>query len=339
MQGLSTVRRIVVGVACLVTSHAVHAQQVEIIGLKRWTVQNVKDSLVKYVPGSDTTLTTRSCGAELRELGFPRTASIIYPTRNVVSVVEPQDSAAAATNPEIRTIQPLPAAWQAALDPLVNSAGQFKNGVFDVGLKLYPLILAGKRDSLGAMMKAQGGDMPPQFDSLWAFFKAHASQQDLTQALDILHTDSLYAHRALAMAVLSNFSSNDEAWWALMHSLRDPHPDRNNAGFVASEILMGWLRDSVARPIQWKSQIADLHALFAGANLWLLPTVMQVLTYTKVDPALAHALLANNATYVLGYARSADPDAASIGRQLLVQFGARDFGANAAQWEQWAKTL
>jgi len=310
------------GMTFVVLSHAAQAQKVEFIGLKHWTVQNVKDSLVKYVPGSDTTLTSHNCGAELHELGFPRTASIIYPKANIVTVVEPQDSTAASANPVITTTQPLPPEWKMALDPLVNHTGQFKNGVFDVALKLYPLILTGKRDSLGTLMKTQGGDIPPQFDSLWAFFKSHAREEDFAQALAILNSDSAYAHRALALAVVSNFASKDAAWWTLMHAIRDPHPDKPNAGFVASQILIGWLRDGVARPVEWKTQIPDLHALLAGANLWLLPTVMQVLTYTKVNPSLAHDLLANNATYVLGYARSVDPDAAKAGRGLLMQLGA-----------------
>jgi hypothetical protein len=180
--------------------------------------------------------------------------------------------------------------------------------------------------------------MPPQFDSVWVFLQRHKAPADMQQAITILNNDSAYAHRALAISVLANFSAHDEAWWALMHALRDPHPDKDNPSFYAVQVLMGWLGES-PRQVDWSGHVDDLHALLAGANLWVLPTVMQTMTYTKVSPSLAHALLADNSQFVVGYARSGDPTAATVGRKLLMQFGAPDYGNNAAQWEKWANAL
>jgi hypothetical protein len=314
------------------------AQQVELIGLKRWTVQMIKDSLVKYVPGADTTLTSRACGASIHDLGFPRTASIVYPTRDIVMVVEPQDSARAAANPIIPTTSPLPPDWQALLDPMVASTGQFTNNVFPVALKLYPLIQDGKRDSIDVVMQQAGGAVPPQFDSVWTFLQRHATPADLRQAIAVLDGDSAYTHRALAMGVLANFAAHDEAWWALVHALRDPHPAAANPSLIASQVLLGWLSQT-PRHVDWSRRVEDLHALFAGANLWVLPTVMQVLTYTKVDASLAHAILADNAQFVVGFARSGDPTASAVGRKLLMQLGAPDYADDGAKWERWANAL
>jgi len=181
--------------------------------------------------------------------------------------------------------------------------------------------------------------MPPQFDSVWTFLRSHATDADRETATAILNTDSSVAHRSLALGVLANFPGSDEAWWALMHALRDPHTEVFNPSFVAQEVIEGWMNSGEGRPVAWRSRVDDVRALLAGANLWMFPTVMRVLTVTKVDPSLAPALLRDNATFVLGFAESRDPTAATIGRELLMQLSGKNYGADSAKWRDWVKTL
>src|SRR5687768_11083939 len=72
---------------------------VEVLGLKRWTIAMIQDSMAKYAPGES--LTSHACAAVLRyKLGFADAAATTYVgwprgdtiQRIVVSVVEPQDS-------------------------------------------------------------------------------------------------------------------------------------------------------------------------------------------------------------------------------------------------------
>src|SRR5207247_10808631 len=70
---------------------------VEVVGLRRWTVQMIQDSAAKYAPGQD--LASHACAAVLRlKLKFAD-ASVMYYRPDtgssggvlIVSVIEPQD--------------------------------------------------------------------------------------------------------------------------------------------------------------------------------------------------------------------------------------------------------
>jgi hypothetical protein len=76
----------------------VPGKSIEVVGLQRWTIAMMQDSLAKYAPG--TTLDSHACAAALRyQLGFADAAATSYELpgdsleRVVVIVVEPQDSA------------------------------------------------------------------------------------------------------------------------------------------------------------------------------------------------------------------------------------------------------
>src|SRR5690348_16960667 len=75
--------------------------RLELIGLKRWTVPMIQDSLRRYAPNDS--LMSHACAAVLREkLRFADASAVYYTTTTAgmqakpyvaVTVVEPQDSA------------------------------------------------------------------------------------------------------------------------------------------------------------------------------------------------------------------------------------------------------
>jgi len=77
----------------------VPGRTVEVIGLRRWTLAMVQDSMAKYAPGES--LASHACAAVLRyQLHFAEASAMTFLgmsgdsiERVVVSVVEPQDSA------------------------------------------------------------------------------------------------------------------------------------------------------------------------------------------------------------------------------------------------------
>jgi hypothetical protein len=297
----------------------------------------VKDSLAKKVPGSDTTLSTHACGAEMLQLGFVRTAAIYYPTRIIVSVVEPQDSALVRTNPAILTTKPLPDVWQAVLQQHLDMEGRFKNGLFVFGIDYYPLVVAGKGDSLRAAITEGGMTIPPALDSLWTFLSVHGTDADRVRALDILEHDSATTHRTMAVAVLANFPRRDDVWRALLHVLRDRN-DVPGVWLTAKKLLVRWA-DMEPRKVDWAPSTDDLRAFFAGANLWVLPDIMRILTVTRIDSTLASAILSHNDVFVLGYAESGDAQAAKVGQNFLAQLSGRDYGADISKWRAWSSAL
>src|SRR5262245_10051645 len=93
---------------------------IEIIGLSRWTLKMVEDSLAKY--GEDS-LTAHACAAILRQQLHFADASVAvfanfpeYKFKDYVAitVVEPQDSARIRYKPELRDTLPVRAEWAEA---------------------------------------------------------------------------------------------------------------------------------------------------------------------------------------------------------------------------------
>ncbi|HEY8176041.1 MAG TPA: hypothetical protein VIF32_10130, partial [Gemmatimonadaceae bacterium] len=75
-------------------------KSVEVIGLERWTIAMIQDSMAKYAPGES--LASHACAAVLRyKLGFADASATNYlfvtpadtTEQMLVAVVEPQDSA------------------------------------------------------------------------------------------------------------------------------------------------------------------------------------------------------------------------------------------------------
>ena len=304
--------------------------RLELIGLKRWTLAMIQDSLARYAPGDS--LTSHACAAILRgKLGFADAAVQYYPqgfegnTKGyfAVPVVEPQDSARVRYRARPRDTIPDRADWAAAL-----AIFREHNQVFQSAIQWPPFLL-------GRMHPDSVEPRLAPARPLLEFLRAHRTEADRRSALWTLAHDGNAHQRAVAAVVLAGFPESDSTWWALADALRDQ--DAMVSG-TASQVLHT-LSGSAARTVNWAPLADVVRAVLDGTNLFAHNDLLDALAATKVDPALAAALLRGGGELVLAKLRSQDRIAAHAAYHFLAQVSGRDFGQNTAAWENWVRSL
>ena len=300
----------------------------ELIGLKRWTLAMIQDSLARYAPGDS--LTSHACAAILRgKLRFADAAVQYYPpglngrTKGyfAVPVVEPQDSARVRYRARPRDSVPDRADWAAAL-----AVFREHNQVFQSAIQWPPFLMG----------RLPPDKIEPSLASarpLLEFLRGHRTERDRRTALWTLAHDGNTQQRTIAAVILAGFPESDSTWWALADALRDQ--DGMVSGTV-SQVLSTLSRDA-ARPVNWTAVAGSLRALLDGTDLFVHNTVLDALAATQVDPALAGTLLRGGGELVLAKLRSHDPSGAGAAHRFLVQLSGRDFGQDAAAWEHWVR--
>lgn len=318
--------------------------RVEVIGLHHWSLSMLQDSFALKAPGE--TLQSHACAAILQlKLGFPSAAVATYMTGpmsrgapstgkmlTVITVVEPQDSARvrylAAAPDSLAT----PTPWR-DLDQAVRDSSQWDlNGLLFV-MQFYSGAGTALDSAVSAIARLDKAHVPLARRLLPAL-RAHATPGDRALAMRVLANDRALRNRALAIAVLANFDSDDATWHALVRELRDPE-ERVRA--VAQSVIQSfsWRHP---RKIDWRPSTDDLRALVGGTNAWAFVGVAQMLVRTGASPDLASALLANNFDLVLAHARaqSAEPRAPVIALLTQLHGGLLTDGAD---WERWLRSL
>ena len=202
--------------------------RVELIGLRRWTVPMIQDSLRVHAPKDS--LLSHACAAVLRDkLRFADASVAFYPAGSwglakdyvAVTVVEPQDSARVRYRPEPRDTAPDVPAWAPARR--LATAQEYAYAL----LLQRPDLLLGRRapEPRDSAVRAA---LP-----LRAFLRAHRRPADRDRALRALASDGNPRNRATAVLVLANFAAEDRTWWALADALRDPDGRVGAAGRAA----------------------------------------------------------------------------------------------------------
>jgi hypothetical protein len=307
----------------------------EVIGLHRWTYQQLEDSLA--LRGES--LRSHACAAVLQgQLGFPSAAVHVYtaspsaPPLFVVTIVEPDDSARATR----RTIDgPAGAPVWSGIRAAASDSVRFRPDMLMNSLQFTGMLRELGRDSLEALLiPLLGAERIEAAIPIIEAVQQRSAADDLAAALLILAADANVDNRMLASAVLSNFPASDAAWYALVGGLRDPSDRVAGAARSALNIM----RETGARPIDWSPAIDDLVPLLAGAYVWAYSDLLSTLVATEIDPALAPALLAGSSHLLLSHARAQfdrarEPAAAFLGRMS----GAP--GAGADVWGAWAASL
>jgi hypothetical protein len=306
----------------------------EVIGLHRWTYQQLEDSLA--VRGES--LRSHACAAVLQgQLGFPAAAVTVYmadpsaPPVFVVTIVEPDDSARATR----RTID-APAgepAWP-TIRAAASDSVRFRPDMLMNNLQFAGMLRELGRDSLEMVLASFGPDRFAAAIPIVEAVHARSSADDMATALRMLAADGDVDNRMLAAAVLSNFPDHDAAWYALVAAMRDPS-DRV-AGAASSALNV--MRQAGARTVDWSPAVEDLVPLLAGAYVWAFRDLLTTLVATEIDPALAPALLAGGSHLLLSHARAQfdrarEPAAAFLGRMS----GDPDAGPDA--WQSWTASL
>jgi len=242
-----------------VVSYESPAGHVEILGLHRWTLQMLQDSIRHYVPGHE--LHDAACMMVLKEQLHFAEASVSRfedapPGRTrhtylTIKLIEPQEAKRVRwdVRPRDESSSLLPD-YAGLVLPITDSTG-----TVSLGRLLFWVEASDGRQRL--MSSAPAGRLDGE--GVFAFLDAHRSESDRERALLVLRRDGLWVNRMVATLVLANFAANDSTWWSLVRSLRDPHPAvRQAAGIV--------LRSLPRRVVDWRPAATDLRLLLGGRS-------------------------------------------------------------------------
>jgi hypothetical protein len=283
---------------------------IEIVGLKRWTIQMIDDSLAKYSPKDK--LTAHACAAVLRDKLHFADASVGWYTNITqtqtkpyvaVTVVEPQDSALIHYRPAFSDSLPTRAEWAAAY-----AAFRAENQLAQTAIQT-PSFYARE-------MSSQDSARFDKVRALHEVIVSHRASLDFETARRTLDSDGNAANRAMALLVLSNFAERDSAWWAVSDALRDPTSGMVNA--TASQVLR-LMAARGARPVDWAPVAERLRFVIDGTNLFAFDELLRTLTATSVSPTLGPALLANGGAILRAKLHSGDVAAKDAARAFLVR--------------------
>ena len=310
--------------------------RVEVLGLRRWTLAMLRDSVRRYVPGQE--LHDAACMVTLRdslhfveasvarfEMAPPREPARSFLT---IKVVEPDQAARVQWDERPRdAFSSLLPDYAPLVLPVTDSTG----GVWR-GRLLFWLQFADDAARRRALAEAPVSARADG-ERVYAFLASHRADADRRRALHVLAHDGFWANRMIAAATLSGFAAHDSTWLALVRALRDPH----EAVREAARPALGGLP---ARPVDWRPAAGDLRLLLGGTNLSAMTDVFDLLARTSVAPELAPLLLRDNAAWVLDHVGAETPMAGDAAHRLLVRLNAgRDLGRTRAAWAAWARRL
>jgi len=316
-----------------VTPDTVHTKRgtVEFIGLDRWSLDQLTDSLKAIAP--DRSL--HFCAATLKDpLGFADAGVIRYfgseELYTVITAVEPGDSNRVQyREPPSDTLQ-LPDDWAFPL----NLAKE-QPRTFDAVFQLYDEVLKGGADSARALAEERKSIDAESAGQLWSWLREHDTSETKRRAVRHLTEDADSLHRKIAAAALVNFADDDRVWHALADALRDAD---NRVRFAAQITLGTMLRAGDVPPVDWQPATESLRYLLDGTNAFAYRLVLWMLAETRVDPALQEELLSGGGTLVLGYYGSDYDHVQTVADRFLQQISGRRH-ESLQQWQQWIDNL
>jgi hypothetical protein len=302
---------------------------IEVIGLRRWTIGMLQDSLARYA--SSDSLQSHACAAILRyQLHFADASSTTFrfgpgtADAIVVSVREPQDSARVRYREmPLDTLRPRKA-WISITEVFRNHQNVF-----------WPEVQ--ERLSPSQRVKPQYGTyqdsaLARRFASALSLFRRESDRRDAKQ---VLATDPNMYNRVAAVLILTNFMYRDDAWWSLLDALRESDGPVKS---VAAAVMIGSSR-SAPRIVNWAPKTTSIHAMLDGTSLFVLDNLIEVLTRTGASPADARAMIGHGGgDMLLAYLGSRNSGLASRSRSLLIALNGRDLGPNIEPWRAWMST-
>jgi hypothetical protein len=301
--------------------------RLEVIGLKRWTLPMIDDSLRRYAPKDS--LMSHACAGVLRETLKFADASVVYYTGTIgdsvmkpylaVTVVEPQDSALIRYRAPFRDSLPPRRAWRS-----IRTVFDKHNLAFQQAMQRSEFLWS------DAALAVADSALRPALP-LRRFLRAHVTTKDRQTAFATLAANGNSDDRVVAVLLLANFAESDSTWWALAAAVRDPAAKVRS---TAAQLLTALARRAPRR-VDWTPVTPTLRTLIDGTNLFWHNQVMEVLAATQIDSALARPLLHGGGDLVLAKLRSQGMAERQASRRFLVQLAGRDLGESPAAWEEW----
>lgn len=209
------ITRAVVAVALLLSGATQRAEsqavlendqmRLELIGLKRWTVPMIQDSLHRYAPKDS--LLSHACAGVLREKLKFADASVVYHITTMdgktmkpylaVTVVEPQDSALIRYRGPFPHSLPARRAWSSIRAVLEKHNEAFQGAVQRLDFLRGDAALSDADSALAPALP------------LRQFLRTHTTAKDQRLALATLATNGNANDRVVATVLLTNFSGSD----------------------------------------------------------------------------------------------------------------------------------
>jgi hypothetical protein len=303
------------------------AGRVEFVGLRRWTVDMIRDSMRVHAPGKP----LGQCAAVLRGLGFPSAETIGFGGTDytLVMLVEPQDSARVRYRREPRDSQPVVAAWAEGYRLLRENRLAFQSAV-----QLYSIQRA--RDSVfeRSVLTIWAADSSIG-RATWKFLDGRRGAGDARIARRRLLDDARFETRLVAAAVLAAHRDDPRTWHTLVQALTTS--DGRVAG-AAQQALTSLISGPAIR-IDWAPVAPELRAILDGTNVLALRTTMLALTKTGASPRLAPHLLADGGTLPLALLGASPAIYREAAHGFLTHMAERDLGDEPAAWERWIHAL
>lgn len=325
------------------------SRTVEIIGLRRWTAEQVRDSLKKYAP--DEGLDSDAAAANLRNLlGFADAATSVHTvvfdedeTATItLAVREPGDSAKVHYAPQSLDTLPQRAEWRALAAPLAaDTTGRLLQIVASAHLDGLSRLVVDSTVRGRRMTHREGFAFESPADSLAAMpllrsIAALKSQAEFDAAVQTIDASSSAPDRVIAALILANFPDRDAAWRSLLKAAIGREQERD--AYVAQHALIA-LSDRAPRTVDWTPVAATIHDVLDGTGLAALAPLATALAATGSGPAQAASYLANGGEMLTAFVESDNPDIRDAAHGLLVKLKGQDLGFEPGPWREWIRTL
>ena len=322
---------------------------VEIIGLRRWTAEMVRDSLAKYAP--DEGLDSEAAAANLRNLlGFADAATSVHTlvfddddkATITIAVREPTDSTRVHYTPQALDSMPERAAWRGLAAGLMgDTTGRLVQVVSAAHLEGMSRLVVDSTIRRRKFTHREGYAFESPADSLAAkpfldSLSRRLSNADFAEAVATIDSSSSAPDRVIAALVLTNFPERDQAWHALLKAAMGREQARD--AFIAQNALRSMSARS-PRQVDWSPMTATIRQVLDGTALAALAPLARALAATGANTGHAVAYLQGGGEMLTAYVESDNPDIRDAAHDLLAKLRGQDLGYEAGPWREWIKTL
>ncbi|MEP6620664.1 MAG: hypothetical protein ABJE47_15170 [bacterium] len=309
---------------------------VEVIGLRRWSLPMISDSLAKYAPGES--LASHACIANLRyKLGFADANIVGFDTVDIretdttrrgtmiVLVREPQDSA--RVHPVIRAIDNTPRyeEWRPVTHVFLADVPVF--------LDFYQAYL---RQDSSAIPGGQSVRDSLDWAAMTQLLAHEHTNSGFTKAIHVLDQSPSNPDRSVAILILSRYPDREEAWRALLMAAVEDHQWLDSG--IAQEALQV-MSARHPRPVDWAPVAPVIRNVLDGTALPALIPVIDVLLRTGVDQRSAAGLLKGGGEVLTALLEVSSSEVAKPAHDLLVKLRGQDLGNAPGPWRKWIGTL
>jgi hypothetical protein len=321
---------------------------IEIIGLRRWTPDMLRDSLAKYTPNEG--LDSEAVAANLRNLlGFADAATTVHTVvfdENetaiiTVAVREPTDSGRVHYAVQELDSISLRSEWRDLIRSLSDSAGRMFPVTTAAHLEGLSRIVVDSTRRRRTFAHRQGYAFESPADSLatmpiLAMLDAKKTPADYEAAVQTIESSTSAPDRAVATLILANFPERDGAWHALLKAAVGREQGRD--AFIAQQALSA-LSTRVSRQVDWSPMVETIHDVLDGTALAALAPLARALIATGASTGHAQSFLAGGGEMLTALVESDNPDIRDPAHDLLVRLRGQDLGFEPGPWRDWIQTL